>query len=221
VPSAENLTSRRLGIISKVLFSIYFSTVLFAIEEDRSLSWSTQFRLWYFEYRRPSVPKPIDDPHFERAVAFVLAWLVVIVLLILLRFMNRLTAANIALQWLIGFTALAGLPTAMLFAGYGNQMEWFGFVGVSGIAAYVCVFRRPQISRWISFALLCFYFVLSTWLIWRSGTTFPLVMFTWWPGFDWILGTYPIMKNVFPIIGFLLSAVWLMWVKVIQACCLT
>jgi hypothetical protein len=210
----ENLRIRRerLKFTCELLFSIYLSIVVFAVEEQRDLSWSTQFRLWYFAHRYPNAPKPIDSPDFERIVAFLLAWLLMIVLLVLLRFLNRIAAASIALQWLVGFTALAGLPSALLCAGYGNRKLLLALIGLSGLVAYIYVFRRPRVSDWVSLLFLCLYFIFTTWVAWRSWSTFPVAIFMLWPGLDWILGTYPVAKNLFPLIGFFLSATWLMWV---------
>jgi hypothetical protein len=202
-----------LRFTSELLFSLYFSTLLVAVEEHRGFSWSTQFRLWYFAYRHPSAPKPIDSPHFERMIAFILAWLFVVAVFMLLRFLHRLSAVSDAVQWTIGFVALAGLPGALLCDGYGNRKTLLVLIGVGVFVSSVCVFRPWRMPNWMSLILLGFYSICTTWVAWESWTTFPLPVFAVWPGLDWVLGTYPAVKNIVPLLGFLLVVAWFMWVN--------
>lgn len=206
----------RLRCACEAMFSLYFSALLIGAQENRDLSWSTQFRVWYFSRRYPQAPKPIDSPHFERMVAFVLAWLLVIVIFVFIRFLNRFPRARTATQYFVGLLSLGGLPIALLYDGFGDRRLLLIIAGVSALVVFLYVSQEWRLSTWVNLTLLCVYFTFATWIAWHSWTTFPLAFFVLWPGLDWIPGTYPVARNILPMLGFLLSAAWAMWVKETQ-----
>lgn len=201
----------------EVIFSLYFSALLIGAEENRDLSWSTKFRLWYFSHRYPQAPKPIDSRHFERFVAFVVAWVLVIVIFAFLRLMNRFPRARVASQWFVGLVSLCGLPVALLYDGFGDSKLLLIMAGVSAVLVFLYVSEGWQLSTWVNLSLLCLYFIFATWIAWRSWVTFPLAFFVLWPGLDWIPGTYPVARSILPLLGLLLSGVWAVWVKETQS----
>jgi hypothetical protein len=87
-----------LRLVHELLFSIYFSVVVVSAEETSSYSWATTLRSIYFSHRYPGVHVPIDDPHRERFIMFLLVWLVAGAIFILLRLFARFAITRVVLS---------------------------------------------------------------------------------------------------------------------------
>jgi hypothetical protein len=198
------------------LFSLYLSALVMSVEEMgyfpwRDFSWTTLIRLRIFSYFHPQAPKPIDAPHEERLIAFLLAWLLVILIFFSLRLFARFSFMRVPLNIVAGLVALGGLPAVLWYICYENRVLLTVQIVVSAFCVLLYAYRRWPAPWRMSLALLVLYFGSSTWVAWRPCGTFrafPLVFFALWPGFDWVLGTYPRMQNIFPLLGFVFSVVW-------------
>jgi len=193
------------------LFSLYLSVVVFSIEEPRSFSLSTRLRLLDDSVRHPGMPRRIDAPHQERLITFFLCWVAVGIFFLLLRAIERFPRAKRILLTLAGLLALGGLPMALLLTGYGNRTILVVLIALSGLATIINIYFQLPRSDGVALGLLVLYFGLSTFVAWRSWTTFPLGFYALWPGWDWVLGTWEVAKNVYPILGFAFAVVWGMY----------
>jgi hypothetical protein len=179
-----------------------------AVEEMRDFSWSTSIRLLLFSYFNPKGRRPIDDPHAERAISFVLAWLLVILIFVSLRLCARSSFMKTPVDIAVGLVALGGLPAAILCRGYGNRILLTLQIAFVALCVLLVVYRKWPASPHVSLILLVLYFCFSTWVAWHSWIGFPLASFALWPGFDWIVSTYPQTQNVYSLLGFALSLAW-------------
>ena len=200
--------SLRLRFSCELLFSMYFSAVLLAAEESRDWSWATQIRVWYFSYFYPQTPHGIDSPYFERKIEFLLAWVITALVFVALRSLYRIPIARALLEWLIGLVALVGMPATLLWTGFGSRALLLSAIclGVAIASLYVLAMRHS--ANWLKLLIVACYFVVTTWLAWKSWTTLPLWLFALLPSLDWIPATYPVMKNLFPLLGFVLAVFW-------------
>ena len=203
----------RKRITYEVLFSLYLSTVVISAEEMRDFSWSTSLRLLVFSHFRPRAQKPIDNPHAERLIAFFLAWLLAILIFLCLRFVAKYSIRRLPLETAAGFVAFGGLSAALLYSGMGNRVLLAAQVALGALCAFLYVYRMWPASWRLNLAFILLYFGFSTWEAWHSWITFPLGFFLLWPGFDWILGTYPQTKNIYPLLGFIFSMSWGIYVR--------
>jgi hypothetical protein len=206
----------RLQFSCEVLFSIYFSAALLVSEESRDWSWATQIRVWYFSYFYPQSPHAIDSPYFERKIEFLLAWVIATIAFVVLRSLYRIPNARALLRWLIGLVALIGMPATLLWTGFGNRVLLLFSIGLGVAIASLYVFATRHSVSWLKLLIIACYFILTTWLAWRSWITLPLGLFALLPSLDWVPGTYPVAKNAFPLLGFMLAETWVLWTNSIQ-----
>jgi hypothetical protein len=197
----------------ELLFAAYLSALIMSVEEMRDFSWSTSLRLLMFSHFHPTAPKPIDDPHRDRLIAFVLSWLLFALIFLLLRLMARFSFMSAPWQTVAGIVALGGFPAAVLYRGYGNRILLASMIILSVFCALVYVYQGWRASGRVCIAFLVMYFALSTWVAWHSWNTFPLAFFLLWPGLDWILGTYYWTQNIFLLLGFVFSMAWATYVR--------
>jgi hypothetical protein len=199
--------------IHELLFSIYFSVVVVSAEETRSLSWATTLRLFDYSHRYPGVARPIDDPRGERFIMFVLVWFIAGAVFLSLRLLARHPFTRVILNPFAGFVALAGLPCAFLYSGYGNRTILIEEIAISGIAVFLYTFRKWQLPAWFGIGLLVIYFGISTWFAWNSWNTFPLGFYILWPSWDWILFAWVQTRAIYPLVGFCSAVIWAMYVR--------
>lgn len=189
-------------------FALYLSTVVMSVEELRDFSWSTTLRLLIFSHFHPGAHTPIDSPYQERLIAFILAWLLVIIFFLALRLLDHVSLVRAPLEMAAGCVALGGLPSALLYRGFGNHILLIAQIVLSGFLAFLYVYRRWPASARLNLALLTLYFGFSAWAAWHFSNAFPLQFFLLWPGVDWILGTYQETQNLYPLLGFVFSVLW-------------
>lgn len=195
------------------LFSFYFGVLITSAEETRDFSWSRSLRLLISALLRPNSEKPGDDPHLQRLIAFIFGWLLVAFVFALLHLSARVSFVRVPFLIAGGFVALGGLPAVLLYAGFGNRVLLTAMMvlGASYTILYVCF--SSLVSEELSLLLLLGYFIFSSWVAWRSWTTFPLGVYLLWPGWDFLLITYSFLKTVYPLLGFILSVAWATYVR--------
>ena len=152
------------------LFSLYLSVLIISVEEMRwSWSWIIRFRI--FSYFNPQLRKPTDDPHPARLIAFLLLWLLVIIIFLCLRLLSRFSSSRVPLDIAAGLVALGGMPTAIWFRGLGNRALLLAQIVLSLVCAFLNVLGKWRGSPRTNLALLALYFIFSTWVAWQSWST--------------------------------------------------
>jgi hypothetical protein len=111
-------------------------------------------------YFHPTVPRPIDDPHRERLIAFVLAWLLLALIFLLLRLVARFSFMSASWQTVAGIVALGGFPAAVLYRGYGNRILLVSMIILSVFCTLVHVYQGWRASWRVCIALIM-YFAIS------------------------------------------------------------
>jgi hypothetical protein len=193
------------------LTSLYLSVLFVSAEELRDLSWSTAARLLIFSHVNPNSPRPIDDPYTERLTAFVLVWLLALVLFFAIRLLTLFPFARRPLNLSLGFLAVDGLPAVLLYTGYLNRK--LAAIAIFLGAAYVVlqVVAKTILSIRLSAMLLVVYFSSLVSLEWYIWGKFPLAFYAGLPQLDWVLGTYRIMGNIYPCLGLVVAVMWGMY----------
>jgi hypothetical protein len=197
----------------ELLFAAYLSALIMSVEEMRDFSWSTSLRLLMFSHFHPTALRPIDDPHRDRLIAFILSWLLFALIFLLLRLVARFSLKSAPWQTVAGIVALGGFPAAVLYRGYGNRILLVSMIILSVFCALLYVYQGWRASWRVCIAFLVMYFAISTWVAWHSWNTFPLAFFLLWPGLDWILGTYYWAQNIFLLLGLVFSITWAIYVR--------
>jgi hypothetical protein len=200
----------------EMLFAIYFSVVAISAEETRGSSWATTLRLIEFSHRFPGAAKPIDDPHRERFIMFLLVWLLAAMVFISLRLLAQFSFTEVFVNLFAGFVALAGLPLALLYCKFGNPLFLWTLVVVAGIYVFLYTSGKLSLPGPFSALILTLYFGFSTWIAWISSNTFPLGFYLLLPSWDSILGTWEWTKAVYPLLGLSSAMVWALYVRHMQ-----
>jgi hypothetical protein len=200
----------------EIAFSIYFPLLLIWVNNDTTpagvlgarIAWVVKMELLISGGR---YPHSFMDPTLRFAFAFLWALSAVVVFLCL-RILGRFSFTHVFLRTFAGIVALAGFPLACVYV-Y-RSLAW---TLVEAVAILVCacfyVFRSWPARAWWALLPLVLHSAFWTWAAWDTRTLGHPGFLLLWPGYDltWLTHEYP--NLIYPLLGFLASVVWGLYVR--------
>lgn len=226
----ERTENSRLRLLNDVIFAVYLCLLAIMANSVRSVLHGSVLSSWVWRFLATlRFERPLSYEDSGLRFAFVLLWLGSAAFVFLcVRLLSRTSFIRSLLLIVSGIVAVAGFPIASGFTSFRGYLGMlssipkallyayapFRWLGVEMIASLVGVFLYA-FSQWFrslrfGLLLLVLHFALWSWLVILGAGSGNILL---WPGYSWIPLTHEHPSLIYPLLGLLASAVWLLCVR--------